>query len=68
MIFFSEESLEKAVKEYLAHYHTERNHQGIKNQLIETPEDDLAVCSSTTTVQLCRERCVCFRGSRKDGS
>jgi hypothetical protein len=35
MIFFGERSLRKATREYAAHYHRERNHQGIDNQLIE---------------------------------
>jgi len=35
MIFFGERSLRKAVREYAAHYHSERNHQGIDNRLIE---------------------------------
>ncbi|MFT5125739.1 MAG: putative transposase [Kiritimatiellia bacterium] len=35
MIFFSEGQLRMAVKEYVAHCHTERNHQGIGNELIE---------------------------------
>ncbi|MCA9056517.1 MAG: integrase core domain-containing protein [Planctomycetaceae bacterium] len=35
MIFFGEESLRRAVREYLAHYHRERNHQGLENRLIE---------------------------------
>ncbi len=35
MIFFSERSLRKATREYAAHYHRERNHQGIDNRLIE---------------------------------
>ena len=34
MIFFGEDQLRLAVREYLAHYHTERNHQGLKNALI----------------------------------
>ena len=34
MIFFGENSLRTAVNEYVAHYHTERNHQGLGNQLI----------------------------------
>jgi putative transposase len=34
MIFFGEDHLRLAVREYLAHYHTERNHQGLKNALI----------------------------------
>ena len=42
MIFFGEDSLRTAVVEYLAHYHLERNHQGLNNQLIipmEKPPD-----------------------------
>ncbi len=35
MIFFGERSLRKATREYAAHYHRERNHQGIDNRLIE---------------------------------
>jgi putative transposase len=35
LIFFGEDSLRNAVREYLAHYHGERNHQGLDNQLIE---------------------------------
>ena len=40
MILFGEDSLRKAVREFIAHYHGERNHQGIGNKLI-TPEDRL---------------------------
>jgi transposase InsO family protein len=52
MIFFSEKSLRRAVSTYMAHYHRERNHQGLNNRLIE-PERDagkrgVRVC--------CRER------------
>ena len=34
MIFFGEESLRKAIQNFVAHYHSERNHQGLKNRLI----------------------------------
>jgi putative transposase len=34
MILFGEGSLRKALREFVAHYHLERNHQGLKNQLI----------------------------------
>ena len=34
MIFFGEGSLRNAVREYLIHYHEERNHQGLDNRLI----------------------------------
>lgn len=39
MIFFGEKSLRNAVKEYLEHYHTERNHQGLDNRLIDKVDD-----------------------------
>jgi putative transposase len=35
MIFFGERSVRKATCEYAAHYHRERNHQGIDNRLID---------------------------------
>jgi hypothetical protein len=34
MIFFGEESLRKAIHEFMLHYHGERNHQGLGNRLI----------------------------------
>jgi transposase InsO family protein len=34
MIFFGEDALRNAVHEFVAHYHLERNHQGLRNQLI----------------------------------
>jgi putative transposase len=34
MILFGEASLRKGVQEFVAHYHRERNHQGLGNQLI----------------------------------
>jgi hypothetical protein len=34
MIFVSEASLRYAIRCYLSHYHTERNHQGLDNELI----------------------------------
>lgn len=34
MIFLGEASLRHAIKEYLAHYHAERNHQGMGNRLL----------------------------------
>jgi putative transposase len=52
MIFFGRRSLEKAIGEYVEHYHVERNHQGLGNQLIE-PGD--SVDSADGTVD-CRER------------
>ena len=35
MIFFSEESLRRAVSAYEDRYHKERNHQGLANELID---------------------------------
>jgi putative transposase len=37
MILFGEESLRTAISNFFAHYHTERNHQGLANRLI-SPE------------------------------
>jgi len=52
MIFFGERSLRKATREYAAHYHRERNHQGINNQLIE-PADG---AESSSLAIKCAER------------
>jgi transposase InsO family protein len=35
MIFFSETALARALEAYAAHYHQERNHQGVGNRLLE---------------------------------
>jgi putative transposase len=34
LILFGEGSLRKAIREFVVHYHLERNHQGLGNQLI----------------------------------
>ena len=34
MIFFGHASLQLAISHFMAHYHTERNHQGLANQLL----------------------------------
>jgi len=39
MIFFGETALRQAVTAYLAHYHRERNHQGLGNKLIESGDE-----------------------------
>ena len=52
MILFGEASLRRALKEYDLHYHTERNHQGVGNQLLEP----LVTVSSTDKPIRCRER------------
>ena len=51
MIFFGKRSLERAVAEYVEHYHTERNHQGLNNDLIE-PGDEIGHTGDVA----CRER------------
>jgi transposase InsO family protein len=41
MIFFSEAAVARAIEAYAAHYHQERNHQGLGNRLLEAgPEVD----------------------------
>jgi transposase InsO family protein len=35
MIFFGQASLRHALQNYMAHYHTERNHQGLGNRLLQ---------------------------------
>ncbi|MEO2025956.1 MAG: integrase core domain-containing protein, partial [Fuerstiella sp.] len=52
MMFFGQRSLERAVREYVQHYHGERNHQGLGNELIE-PEDDAGSVAGRIE---CRER------------
>ena len=52
MIFFGDHSLRRAVKEYLAHYHVERNHQGLSNRIIE-PSDEVG---QTDGVIACKQR------------
>jgi putative transposase len=52
IIPLGERHLRTAVKEYTEHYHLERNHQGLENELIERPSDDLDVNGAVE----CRER------------
>jgi len=40
MVFFGRASLERALKEFVEHYHSERNHQGLGNRIIE-PGDEV---------------------------
>ena len=40
MIFFGERALRNAVTQFLAHYHAERNHQGLGNRILE-PGDEV---------------------------
>ncbi|MGA2259920.1 MAG: hypothetical protein ABSH28_00635 [Acidobacteriota bacterium] len=39
MVFFGERTLQAAVADFLGHYHTERNHQGLGNRLIESGKE-----------------------------
>ena len=52
MIFFGEKSLRQAIEAYIEHYHVERNHQGIGNQIIE-PGDEVGSIAGKIE---CRER------------
>mgnify|MGYP001239534873 CR=1 FL=1 len=52
MIFFGENSLRNAVGQYLAHYHGERNHQGLENKIID-PGDEVGQVAGNIE---CRER------------
>jgi transposase InsO family protein len=52
MIFFGEKSMRRAVRQFLDHYHGERNHQSLGNRLIEPGAE---VGRASGDVQ-CRER------------
>ena len=52
MILFGEGSLRKGIREFVTHYHAERNHQGLGNRLI-IPDETHAGNSGTIR---CRER------------
>ena len=42
LVLFGESSLRTAVQNFIAHYHRERNHQGLGNRLIQPQPDHLA--------------------------
>jgi transposase InsO family protein len=52
LILFGEPSLRQAVGEFVAHYHAERNHQGLGNQILVPGEEVGRVAG----VILCRQR------------
>ena len=52
IIPLGERHLRNAVAEYIEHYHAERNHQGLGNQLILKPRDGVSVSGNVE----CRER------------
>ena len=41
LILFGEESLRTAIQNFIVHYHTERNHQGLSNRLIDPEESHI---------------------------
>jgi transposase InsO family protein len=43
MILFGEASPRKAISEFVAHYHLERNHQGLGNRLIIAPQAEVRI-------------------------
>ena len=51
-IFFDEKSLHAATLSYIDHYHAERNHQGVGNQLL-IPGNEV---NRTAGEVACRER------------
>ena len=52
MVFFGERSLQVATAEFLSHFHTERNHQGLGNRLIDPGEEVGRIAGDVA----CRER------------
>jgi hypothetical protein len=52
MVFFSERELRSTTKEFLAHFHAERNHQGLDHKIIEAG----AEVGQQTGDLVCRER------------
>jgi putative transposase len=52
IIFFGKRSLERAVTEYVEHYHVARNHQGLVNELVEPSTEVDSIAGQI----VCRER------------
>lgn len=52
MILFGEKSLRRALRESADHYHQERNHQGLGNELIEPSSVPSRIAGSVR----CRQR------------
>ena len=55
LIFFGEASLRRALREYTAHYHFERNHQGMKNRRLDHAANDDRYSVANTDIA-CRTR------------
>ena len=56
LILFGEASLRRALREYLVHYHAERNHQGKGNVLLHPVGTSHYPHRCTTEAVACRER------------
>jgi transposase InsO family protein len=56
MIIFSEKRLRNILKEYIEHYHFERNHQGIGNEIIESENEILKHSKSSKDPIVKKER------------
>jgi putative transposase len=52
MIFFGERAVQTALADFLAHYHAERNHQGLGNRLFK-PGEEVGLAEGKV---MCRER------------
>jgi hypothetical protein len=52
LIFFGQKPLQEAAVSFLAHYHAERNHQGLDNRLIDPDEEVGRIAGEVE----CRER------------
>jgi hypothetical protein len=49
LILFGEASLRRALNEYIAHYHSERNHQGKGNLLLFPSRDVSTKCRTVSS-------------------
>ena len=49
LIFFGEASLRRALSEYMAHFHVERNHQGMNDRLLNCAANDDSYHSSSVS-------------------
>lgn len=56
LIILGENNLRRIMKEYVDHYHFERNHQGIDNHIIESENEVLKFAEKGKGKIACRER------------
>ena len=52
LILFGEKATRNAVHQYLTHYHSARNHQGLNNKLIEPPRHPVDIRMKIETTEL----------------